>query len=117
MELSKAVLVLRAALSAGRTDCGEQDGWKGVLALEDHADDHRREAQHYVTAARRVSEWIFEDALSNSEKRAVGSVDNLMHTFLAININAIAIGSNGVGLFPGLSSMSNHSCHENLTHS
>lgn len=36
--------------------------------------------------------------------------------FLAINVNAISCASVGCGIFPGFSSMFNHSCTENVTH-
>lgn len=104
----KSILVYRAAL---QTDHRQ---WSSLLELESHLEEHRHANVPYLDQVSRMAEWMIDNDLLSDP--AV-TVDNLVHLFLAINVNAISLGPEGVGLFPGTPSMFNHSCTENTTHS
>ena len=58
-----------------------------------------------------------EGAREGDDPSVVDEATRLVQSvFLAINVNAISCASVGCGIFPGLSSMFNHSCTENVTH-
>ena len=108
----KAQLVYRAVLlkENNRTE------WLKMMDLQDHLDDFKTESaveeNSFLDQATRLSEWMLENKLVSDDI----SVQTLVHLFLSVNINAIGLGSGAVGLFPGMPSMFNHSCLENVTH-
>ena len=108
MPLFKSLLVHRAAL---KTDT---DNWRELLKLECHREAHHRKNPDYAHKARSLSKWMLQNGL------IVGDVvdeDTLCDIFFIININAIGLRLDAAGLFPGIPSMFNHSCNENVTHS
>ncbi len=138
----KALLVLRALLKAD----SHPDEWKALLDLESHASETQQRHPMYYASARALSQYMVhhlcttvnmeqlfdkdaskESGLSQSysieskavmiERRRGDLIQLLIQLFCAIHVNAIGLGVHAVGLFPGISSMFNHSCNENVTHS
>ena len=110
----KGLLVLRAALQAENflEDAEIEQQWKQTLDLECHEQDHREKNPKYVEQAEGLANYMIQEKFVQRT-----NVTTLSRLFYAININAIGLGANGAaGLFPGLPSMFNHSCNENLTH-
>ena len=135
----KALLVLRMVLKAKY----DFKSWQEIKALDIHYENHLQHKPIFFNHAKEVSKWI-KDQLTIEEKQALQTDDiisTLQNLFFAININgklfqithfisshlishhidyfiiAIGIGKEGVGMFPGIASMFNHSCCENTTHS
>ena len=136
----KALLVLRAALQA-KTQPIE---FQSLLQLESHAMLQEQRYPEYVAKAKQLSQWMVDDILTIKDIQAIQqqatatvksnivstpindtnetndttiAIQCLIHLFLAISVNAIGLGPYAVGLFPGIPSMFNHSCLENVTHS
>jgi translation elongation factor EF-1beta len=117
----KVLLVLRAALTAN----DRPKDFRKLLELEAHTEQHNTQQPEYAKLARDFSQWMVDEVLNESEWTAVLTdsqyydhpIDALVHIFLSIPINAMSLGPSAVGLFPGMPSMFNHSCLENVTHS
>ena len=105
----KTQLVYRAVLQKQH----RKDEWDELLKLENHYqhyDSHGTEK--YLEQATKLSEWMKDKKFVEEDF----PVRTLVELFLSININAIGLGPCAVGLFPGIPSMFNHSCLENVTH-
>jgi SET domain len=130
----KALLVFRAALQKQNPKPEIQQQWQELMELETHLQDHHQQQQQsknkpsYLLQAREFSQWMLDNGLFGggammpmavvATTNVTMTVQELVHIFLAINANAIGLGENAaVGLFPCMSSMFNHSCNENVTHS
>jgi hypothetical protein len=115
----KALLVLRAALQKHNPKLEIRQQWKQLMELETHMQEHQQQFKSnssYLCQAQEFSQWMLDNALLVDGGDV--TVQELVHIFLAINVNAIGLGDNAAaGLFPGMSSMFNHSCNENVTHS
>jgi len=116
----KVLLVLRAALRAKN----QPSEFAKIQELESHLQIHEEKKPEYTSLSRDFAHWMVDEILTESELEAItdsknnkSSIDCLVHMFLTIPINAISLGPNAVGFFPGLPSMFNHSCLENVTHS
>jgi translation elongation factor EF-1beta len=134
----KALLVLRATLQA-KTRPSE---FQQLLQLQTHSQEHEEHHPGYANMARSLAQWMVDDILTDDDISTIAqqvsqqqgrpttttttredknkkqiAVDCLVNIFFAIHINAISLGPHAVGLFPGMPSMLNHSCNENVTHS
>jgi hypothetical protein len=121
MPAYKALLVLRAALQKQHPKPETQQQWKQLMELETHLPDHEQQMSvnnnSYMQQAQEFSQWMLDNGLLGSGSASDVTVQELVHIFLAINVNAIGLGDAAAGLFPGMPSMFNHSCNENVTHS
>lgn len=119
----KALIVLRVALLS--MDETKKEELKKLKELEFHINDHQKEQPEYYKASTEMGDWIYNLVLGNSDINDTSNSTNsqnmidpifLRNMFFAININGFALGKYGCGLFPGLASMFNHSCNENIAH-